>query len=96
MTDATDLPRLEEFAHWLGVARKHGWSVPDPDRDSHGPAAWVHHWKVMEHARLQRLRGENAGRPVVPHTVGTRGPEDTLQRAERINRNRDLWRGYLT
>ncbi len=90
-------PDREQFKRSLRLARERGWRVPNPDEDTHGPAAWLRYWWDLE--VNERLRAINPrarlGRPVPPHTVGSRRPEDVLQRAERINRNRKLWEGYL-
>ena len=85
-----------EFKRLLKLARKSGWSVPNPDEDSSGPAVWMAYWRAMVWTEAARARGEKPGRPVVPHIPGQRPPEDVFERSVRINRNRALWRGYLT
>jgi hypothetical protein len=88
---------LREFKRLHTLALSQGWSVPNPDTDNHGPAAWVGYWRALEHNLVLRRQGQRVtARPIQPHTPGSRGLEDHLQRAERINRNHALWRGYLT
>lgn len=82
----------EETLRLLDLARANGWRIPDPEEDSHGPAAWAGYWRQMERQQATGARW----RPVRPHTVGSRGPEDIFARAQRINCNVERWRGILT
>lgn len=87
-----------EFVRLLWLARSQGWRIPDPNEDSHGPAAWAGYWRALEYNLSLRRSGQReTARPVPPHMPGggACGPEDMLERAERINHNRATWRGYL-
>lgn len=93
MAESTEVPSPavpdpREFRSLLKLAQARGWRVPDPDSDRHGPAAWMRYW--------EDLRDADGWRPIPPHTPGVAPIEDVADRAIRINRNRAIWKGYLT